>query len=190
MDDDRHDRWDYRDFIQGSKGEFGRQARLRSRHPGGSATAPSAIWLPDVPLWCRTPDGAAVLQAYRVSCPFRRQRRRGCLIRRSRLSTTRATGCRNRDRVLRGLTPFCLRSWRGPADEPAAARVERPLRIAQVAPVATSIPPIKSGSIETMTALSSGRARLAWPPRDALCHGQLGDEGRAARQLSARLYGG
>ena len=33
------------------------------------------------------------------------------------------------------------------------ARVERPLRIAQVAPVATSIPPIKSGSIETMTAL-------------------------------------
>jgi glycosyltransferase involved in cell wall biosynthesis len=36
-----------------------------------------------------------------------------------------------------------------------AAGVERPLRIAQVAPVATSIPPIKSGSIETMTALLS-----------------------------------
>ena len=35
------------------------------------------------------------------------------------------------------------------------ARVPRPLRIAQVAPVATSIPPIKSGSIETMTALLS-----------------------------------
>jgi glycosyltransferase involved in cell wall biosynthesis len=34
-------------------------------------------------------------------------------------------------------------------------RIERPLRIAQVAPVATSIPPIKSGSIETMTALLS-----------------------------------
>ena len=33
------------------------------------------------------------------------------------------------------------------------AHVERPLRIAQVAPVATSIPPIKSGSIETITAL-------------------------------------
>ncbi len=33
------------------------------------------------------------------------------------------------------------------------SRVERPLRIAHVAPVATSIPPIKSGSIETMTAL-------------------------------------
>ena len=35
------------------------------------------------------------------------------------------------------------------------AGVERPLRIAQVAPVATSIPPVKSGSIETMTALLS-----------------------------------
>jgi glycosyltransferase involved in cell wall biosynthesis len=34
-------------------------------------------------------------------------------------------------------------------------RIERPLRIAQVAPVATSIPPVKSGSIETMTALLS-----------------------------------
>ena len=33
------------------------------------------------------------------------------------------------------------------------ALVESPLRIAQVAPVATSIPPIKSGSIETITAL-------------------------------------
>ena len=30
---------------------------------------------------------------------------------------------------------------------------DRPLRIAQVAPVATSIPPVRSGSIETMTAL-------------------------------------
>src|SRR5438128_489251 len=31
--------------------------------------------------------------------------------------------------------------------------IGRPLRIAQVAPVATSIPPARSGSIETMTSL-------------------------------------
>ena len=36
-----------------------------------------------------------------------------------------------------------------------AGVVDRPLRIAQVAPVATSIPPLKSGSIETVTALLS-----------------------------------
>ena len=42
----------------------------------------------------------------------------------------------------------------GPAlDEGPDPDVGRPLRIAQVAPVAQSIPPVKSGSIETMTAL-------------------------------------
>ena len=57
--------WDYRDFIQGSKGEFG-----VAKHayvlvgPGGSATAPSAIWLPDVPLSCRTPDGARMCRRH------------------------------------------------------------------------------------------------------------------------------
>lgn len=37
--------------------------------------------------------------------------------------------------------------------QPAAFPLDRPLRIAEVAPVATSIPPPRSGSIETMTAM-------------------------------------
>ncbi len=36
---------------------------------------------------------------------------------------------------------------------PSVYNIDRPLRIAQVGPVATSIPPVRSGSIETMTAL-------------------------------------
>jgi glycosyltransferase involved in cell wall biosynthesis len=36
---------------------------------------------------------------------------------------------------------------------PTLHGIDRPLRIAQVGPVATSIPPVRSGSIETMTAL-------------------------------------
>ena len=48
------------------------------------------------------------------------------------------------------------------------AHVERPLRIAQVAPVATSIPPIKSGLDRDDDGAPDRRARLAWPPRDTL----------------------
>lgn len=50
--------------------------------------------------------------------------------------------------------PPARRESKGPAlDERVDADCRRPLRIAQVAPVAQAVPPVKSGSIETMTAL-------------------------------------
>ena len=69
--------WDYRDFIQGSKGEFGvAKHAYVSRRSGWFSDRDDAIWLPDVPLWFRTPDGARMCRRAPVSCPFRRQRRR------------------------------------------------------------------------------------------------------------------
>ena len=49
--------------------------------------------------------------------------------------------------MFRCICASCNRFWKG------HALSARPLRIAQVAPVAQSVPPAKSGSIETMTAL-------------------------------------
>src|SRR5262249_22186531 len=55
-----------------------------------------------------------------------------------------ARAARRRDR------PQPLRRGQGPA---SVARPMRPLRIAHVAPVATSVPPPRSGSVQTMTSL-------------------------------------
>src|SRR5688572_19267806 len=41
----------------------------------------------------------------------------------------------------------------GSQQSPVGGQRSNPLRIAQVAPVATSVPPPKSGSVETMTSL-------------------------------------
>ena len=62
-----------------------------------------------------------------------------------------------------------------------------PLRIAHVAPVATTIPPPKSGSVETMTSLLTEGLVARGHDVTLFATGRLDDDGAAARDLPARL---
>src|SRR5713226_553794 len=59
--------------------------------------------------------------------------------------------CRSSTAARRGVRMNSRQSAVG--SRPSAVGRQRPLRIAHVAPVATSIPPPRSGSVETMTSL-------------------------------------
>ena len=160
--------WDYRDFIQGSKGEFGVAKHAYVAHRSGwfsdrtecylAAGRPALVQ--DTGWSAHLPHGDGPARA------SRRPRRRSTASTASPATTTRHARRRRRDRRATASTPpaCCRGCWRRPARDSA------PLRIAQVAPVATSVPPPRSGSIETMTALLTDGLVAARPRRDALRH--------------------
>ena len=68
-------------------------------------------------------------------------------------------------------------------------RMTSPLRIAHVAPVATTIPPPKSGSVETMTSLLTEGLVARGHDVTLVRHGRFEDAGDAARDLSRTATG-
>ncbi len=136
--------WDYRAFIQRSRAEFGvaKHTYVATRSgwfsdrtecylaSGRPALVQDTGWTAHLPhgdglLAFSTPDEA--LAGIDAS---------------TRLRSARTA--RGRDRA---------RAFRRPPDSPGAPRRGLRMRIAHVAPVATTIPPPKSGSVETMTSL-------------------------------------
>ncbi len=148
--------WDYRAFIQGSKAEFGvAKHAYVSRRSGWfsdrtecylAAGRPALVQ--DTGWSAHLPEGEGLLA---FSTPEE------ALAGLDRIAADYPRHAARAGEIARG----ALRRRPGAA---AAARggraMTRPLRIAQVAPVATSVPPPRSGSIETMTSLSP---KGSWP---------------------------
>ena len=164
--------WDYRDFIQRSKAEFGvakhtyvatrsgwfsdRTECYLAAGPAGAGAGhragPAHLPHGDGPAGFSTPD-EALAGIDRINARLRR---------------ARAARARDRARALR-------RRAR-PAAAPRRRRAhERPLRIAHVAPVATTIPPpqVRLGRDDDVAA--DRRTRRARPRRHAVRHRRLDD---------------
>ena len=141
--------WDYRAFIQSSKAEFGvaKHTYVATRSgwfsdrtecylaSGRPALVQDTGWTAHLPhgeglLAFSNPD-EALAGIDRINSDYERHARRAVEIAREHFDARR-------------VLPRLL-------DE--ALRMSAPLRIAHVAPVATSIPPPKSGSVESMTSL-------------------------------------
>src|SRR5262245_14058634 len=90
-------------------------------------------------------DGAPPLRRWAVRVLGRRRRRRRHRSHQRRLRSPRAACAGNRARA--------LRRARRAAEAPRRQLRMTSLRIAHIPPVATTIPPPKSGSVETMTSL-------------------------------------
>ena len=96
--------------------------------------------------------------------------------------TTRRTPRRARE--------IAARALRRRARAAAPARHMQPLRIAHVAPVATGIPPPKSGSVQTMTSLLTEGLVARGHDVTLFATGDSTTTAQAARDVSARLLAG
>ena len=125
-----------------------RQTHLRGQpHPAGSAIARSAIWRRAARRSCRTPAGPRICRPAKACWRSRRSTRPSpASIGSMRGLRPARAAARRRDRRASTSTPRSRRC-RG------CCRRRYAMRIAHVAPVATTIPPPKSGSVETMTSL-------------------------------------
>ena len=137
--------WEYREFIHRSKAEFGvakhtyvatRSGWFSDRTECYLASGRPAL-VQDTGWTAHLPSGEGLLafstpdEAHRRDRPHQQRLRP-------------ALAARARDRA---------RAFRRPPRAPEAARDGMRMRIAQIAPVATTVPPPKSGSVETMTSL-------------------------------------
>ena len=173
---------EYRDFIQRLEGRVRRrQAHLR-RQPlaAGSATAPSAISRPAARRWSRTPAGRAHLPSGDGLLAFSNIDEAIAGIERinARLRSPRAPRRRDRPRALRRAASCCRH---------AAGARRLHMRIAHIAPVATTIPPPKSGSVETMTSLLTEGLVARGHDVTLFATGRLEDQGKLHAHLPARL---
>ena len=112
--------------------------------PAGSAIAPSVISPPAVRRWCRTRAG-----------PLTCRPAKDCS--RSRRRTKRSAGVdedqRDYDRHARRAVEIAREHFDARASCRRLLETACSMRIAHIAPVATTIPPPKSGSVETMASL-------------------------------------
>src|SRR5207245_4393372 len=121
--------------------------------PAGSATAPRVTSRRAAPRSSRTPAGRRICRRATGSSRFPPWRRRppGSIASTPATIATRARRSTSHTRIS---TPAsCYRGfWESRAHDTNHG-TESPVRIAHIAPVATTIPPPKSGSVETMTSL-------------------------------------
>ena len=140
--------WDYRDFIQTSKAEFSVAKHAYVAHRSGWFSDRTECYLASGRPARRARHGVERALAFRhgpVELFDAGGGDRRARVHRERLRCACPARWRDRARVFR-----CIGR---PAIVSGTGMLGRPLRIAQVAPVAQSVPPAKSGSIETMTAL-------------------------------------
>ena len=178
--------WDYRDFIQRSRAEFGvaKHAYVANRSGWFSdrtecyLAAGRPALVQDTGWSSHLPTGTGLIG---FSSP--EEALDGLDADRARLRRARAARRRDRARALRRRTGAAA----VPGDRVCA---DAPLRIALVAPVAQPVPPPRSGSIEAMTALLTDGLVAARLRRHAVRHRRLLDSCPAARRLRARLSRG
>ena len=178
--------WDYRDFIQRSRAEFGVAKHAYVAHRSGwfsdrtecylAAGRPALVQ--DTGWSSHLPDGHGADRIFDAGRGDRRPRADRARLRR------RTRGVPTRSRASTSTRRGCCRAS-------SRSRVaERPLRIALVAPVAQPVPPPRSGSIETLTALLADGLVARGHDVTLFATGASVDSGPAARRLRARLSRG